>query len=127
MAKAKTLTTKDLQIGFNVGHMTIFNWRKGSATKDPLPCVVDEASRVTFKEADVKAWAKKHKLAFTAPTEATPESKPGPKAKVAPAKKASARKFDPATTEAIQEAAIKATGGQLKLKRAKANVAQVAQ
>lgn len=120
MAKTQALTTKDLQAGFSVGHMTIFNWRKGSPTKAALPAHTDAAGRVTFKPAEVKAWARKHGLEFTAPAEAAPEGKPGPKAKAAPAKKAKASKIDPATTEAIQNAAIKASGGRLK-KRAAAS------
>ena len=125
MAKTQALTTKDLQAGFSVGHMTIFNWRKGSPTKAPLPSNTDSAGRVTFKAAEVKSWAKKHGLEFTAPAEAAPEGKPGPKAKVVPTKKAKARKIDPATTEAIQNAAMKASGGRLK--RSSANAEATAQ
>ena len=82
MAK-QALSTKDLQAGFGVGHMTIYNWRQGAATKDPLPCEVDQSGRVTFPVASTKAWAKKHSLEFNVPTEKAAESKPGPKAKVA--------------------------------------------
>lgn len=81
MAK-QALSTKDLQAGFGVGHMTIYNWRQGTATKDPLPCEVDPSGRVTFPVASTKAWAKKHSLEFNVPTEKAAESKPGPKAKV---------------------------------------------
>ena len=79
---AKTLTTKQLQTAFGVGHMTIYNWRAGSATRDPLPCSISDERRVTFDLAAVKAWAKKHGVAFTAPTEAAEVTKPGPKPKV---------------------------------------------
>ena len=85
---AKTLTVKDLIAGFKVGHMTIFNWRQGTATKDPLPVDVDESGRVSAKPALVKAWAKKHSLTFTVPAEVGVTTKPGPKPKVA-AKKTS--------------------------------------
>lgn len=131
MAKTQALTTKDLQAGFGVGHMTIFNWRKGSVTKAALPAITDEAGRVTFSLAAVKSWAKQHKLAFTAPTETAAEGKPGPKAKVVVAKKAAKtkatkpRKTDPATIDAIQDVAIKATGGRLK--RSTANAEATAQ
>lgn len=81
MAK-QALSTKDLQAGFGVGHMTIYNWRQGTATKDPLPCDVDQSGRVTFPVASTKAWAKKHGLEFNVPAEKAAESKPGPKAKI---------------------------------------------
>lgn len=92
MAQAQTLTTKQLQTGFGVGHMTIFNWRAGSTKREKLPCTTTDG-RVTFKLADVKAWAKKHDLTFTAPTGEAEVTKPGPKPKVAaPAKKVVAEK-----------------------------------
>lgn len=81
MAKKQGLSTKDLQAGFGVGHMTIYNWRAGTATKDPLPCEKD-GSRVTFNLTSIKAWAKKYDLAFNPPTEKAAEVKPGPKAKI---------------------------------------------
>ena len=88
MATPQTLTTKQLQAGFGVGHMTIFNWRAGSAKREKLPCTTTDG-RVTFKLAEVKAWAKKHDLPFTAPTGEAEVVKPGPKPKAtAPAKKA---------------------------------------
>lgn len=88
MAK-QALSTKDLQAGFGVGHMTIYNWRQGTATKDPLPADVDQSGRVTFPLASTKAWAKKHSLEFDTYLAKAPESKPGPKPKVVkPAAKA---------------------------------------
>lgn len=82
MASKNDLSTKDLQTAFKVGHMTIYNWRQGSATRDPLPCHVDEETkRVTFRKPEVKAWAKKYSLMFTEPTEKAEEVKPGPKPK----------------------------------------------
>lgn len=89
MAK-QALSTKDLMTGFGVGHMTIFNWRKGGAKKDPLPCDISVAGRVSYKLGAVKAWAKTHGLKFEAPVTPAEEGKPGPKAtaaKKAPAKK----------------------------------------
>lgn len=123
MAK-KAFTAKQLQVAFAVGHMTIYNWRQGTATRDPLPCETDdETGRVTFPAASTKAWAKKYGLTFTEPTGDAEVSKPGPKAvKKAPVKvgkKLAAlrkgapqapRKIDPNTTAAIKEAAEKALG-----------------
>lgn len=82
MAKAQPLSTKDLMQGFNVSHMSILMWRKGTPTKDPLPHTKDDNGRVSFTLSQVKPWAKKHGLTFTPPTEHAAESKPGPKAKV---------------------------------------------
>lgn len=94
---AKSFTTKQMQAGFDCGHMTIYNWRQGTATKDPLPCNVD-GGRVTFPAAQVVSWAKKHGVAFDATRAESGEcaSKPGPKPKVtAAAKKAPAKKVTP--------------------------------
>lgn len=77
MAK-KMLSTKDLMKAFGVGHMTIYNWRNGTPTKDPLPHKKDDTGHVTFVESEVKAWAKKYALSFTPPTEPAPRGKPGP-------------------------------------------------
>lgn len=127
MAK-KSYTAKQLQAAFAVGHMTIYNWRQGTATRDPLPCETDEESgRVTFPAASTKAWAKKYGLEFVEPTDSGEASKPGPKAtakKATPVKKSvkakfakvtkqvekQQRKIDPNTTAAIKEAAQKAIG-----------------
>lgn len=126
MAK-KSYTAKQLQVAFAVGHMTIYNWRQGTATRDPLPCEVDEETgRVAFPAASTKAWAKKYGLSFTEPSDSGEASKPGPKAtaKKAPVKKSvkakfnrvvkqvekQQRKIDPNTTTAIKEAAQKALG-----------------
>lgn len=127
MAK-KSYTAKQLQVAFAVGHMTIYNWRQGTATRDPLPCETDdETGRVTFPAASTKAWAKKYGLTFTEPTDSGEASKPGPKA-TTPVKKATPakttkklealrkgspkapRKIDPNTTEAIKQAAQRAIG-----------------
>lgn len=123
MAK-KSYTAKQLQVAFAVGHMTIYNWRQGTATRDPLPCETDdETGRVTFPAASTKAWAKKYGLTFTEPTDSGEASKPGPKA-TTPVKKSvkakfakvvkqvekQRRKIDPNPTEAIKNAASKAIG-----------------
>lgn len=61
---AKELTTKDLQILFQVGTMTIYNWRKGSTRIKPLPAhcrergMLGERKSIFFKLGEVKKWAK---------------------------------------------------------------------
>lgn len=78
MSTKGILNTKQLMAGFGVGHMTIFNWRAGTATREKLPHAVDEKKRVSFKASEVKAWAKKHELTFKAPTEPATWGTPGP-------------------------------------------------
>lgn len=79
---APKLTTKDMQDAFGVTPMTIFNWRKGTPTREPLPCEVKGRS-VLYPVARVKAWAKRHgitplrDLGEIAPSG---REKPGPKA-----------------------------------------------
>ena len=58
------LTTKQVMAGFNTSDMTVYTWRKGTTTRDPLPCTVD-GRKVTFKDTDMKAWAKKYNLTFS--------------------------------------------------------------
>jgi hypothetical protein len=96
MAKQTTLTTKDLQAGFNVGHMTVYNWRLGSSTRDPLPVHIDASKRVTFKLAEIKAWAKKYQLDFKPAAELSVAAKPGPKAKKAAVKQLAKKTAKPA-------------------------------
>ena len=114
---AKTFTTKQLQAGFNCGHMTIYNWRQGTATKSPLPCEVNYQGRVRFPAAQVISWAKKHEVAFDVKQAELGErpAKPGPKPKtnVAAKKATPAKKVAPAKKAARQfkqkSAAKKAT------------------
>ena len=90
MASKQLLTTKQVIAGFAVGHMTIYNWRKGTAKQDPLPTVAvqgEDGNKVMFSATDVKAWAKKYERPFTMPTGDAEVVKPGPKPK-APAVKA---------------------------------------
>lgn len=99
---AQTLSIKQVQEAFGVAHMTIHNWRLGTASKAPLPVVPfgdGEKPRVSFKLSELKAWAKKHKQEFVvdpasilerdaaAPGEAAPRAK-----RKSPAKKVSAKK-----------------------------------
>lgn len=91
---AQTLTTAQLQKGFACGHMTIYNWKQGTATKDPLPFEKDgESGRVTYALSKVKAWAKKHGVGFSETEALKVEAgskrgpKPAAKKTAAPAKK----------------------------------------
>lgn len=74
-----TLSSKDVMAGFNIAHMTLYHWRQGTATKDPLPCDVDGRS-VSFNLKKVQAWAKKHEVPFTLPKQLSVPGRPGPKA-----------------------------------------------
>lgn len=78
MTAATQLSTKDLMAGFNVAHMTIYNWRQGTPTKDPLPCIVRGRS-VSFDARRTAAWAKKYGIAFKMPTVPAAKGRPGPK------------------------------------------------
>lgn len=62
------LSIQDVMKACKVGHMTIFNWRKGrTASVSKMPCretrVGKKGVRVTFQPAAVKAWAKKNEVA----------------------------------------------------------------
>ncbi|UNA00841.1 DNA-binding protein [Edwardsiella phage vB_EpM_ZHS] len=106
MTTRNTITTKAVQQAFNVSHMTIHAWRKGGPNKEPLPVVSSDSRAVLFKPAEVKRWAKAHKIEIVDPTALVPgaevATKPGPKAKavvkksalrVKPASKPSPRKL----------------------------------
>jgi hypothetical protein len=103
-AKQETnrLTTKQVMAGFKVSDMTIFTWRQGTPTKEPLPCHAD-GNRVFFKEPEMVKWAKKNGVAWdaTAALKAPGPAKTGPKTE---------RKPDPETIKAIRNAAQKALG-----------------
>lgn len=64
----KTLNTKQAMAAFGVSHVTLFNWRRGTATRDPLPCVQDPEAwgraTIAFKPVDLKRWAKRYGLEF---------------------------------------------------------------
>lgn len=65
MPEGTTITAKDIQWRYNVTHMTVYNWMKGSARRSPLPHVKTPMAggtrcRVAFDEADVRAWADAH-------------------------------------------------------------------
>lgn len=61
-----TLSTAEVCSMFGVKHMTIFNWRRGSIRRTPLPFHTiqrgKERTLVFFKLAEVKAWAKQNQL-----------------------------------------------------------------
>lgn len=92
MAKLQALRTADLIQGFGVTNLTLLTWRKGTPTKEPLPVQVDSTAggrnTVSYNEAKVRAWAKKHGLEFNLGAKAEPK-KSGPVARKAaePAKK----------------------------------------
>ncbi|MNK65503.1 hypothetical protein D3C87_848000 [compost metagenome] len=79
MAAAMRLTTKDVEDAFGVTPMTVYNWRKGTPTREPLPAEV-EGRRVFYRAARLKAWAKRHGIPLLKDPEAvSAHSKPGPK------------------------------------------------
>lgn len=68
MTTQKTLTVNDLVQAFGVSSMTLYLWRQGTPTKDPLPYdVVDPNAKrpsIAFRIPKVRAWAKKHGIEF---------------------------------------------------------------
>lgn len=108
-----TLRTKDLMLGFNVAHMTLYHWRQGTATKDPLPHEV-EGRAVIFNTKKVIAWAKKHGVPFTVPSKPSKPGRPGRKPSAAVKKPATAlkQKTQPAKKPPSKKEAI--TAGQKK-------------
>jgi hypothetical protein len=85
MTTRNTITTKAVQQAFDVSHMTIHAWRKGSPSKEPLPVVETDSRAVLFKPAEVKRWAKAHKIDIVDAAALVPgaehATKPGPKTK----------------------------------------------
>lgn len=55
--KPKTLTNQNLITLFGVTGMTIYNWRRGTPTKAPLPCPATPV--------EARAWAKRHGVPMT--------------------------------------------------------------
>lgn len=64
MATAKSLTIKQAQEAFGIAHMTLHNWRQGTATKEALPATTGENGRVSIRLGDLKTWAKRHGVEF---------------------------------------------------------------
>jgi len=54
------LTTKQVMAIAGVSHMTVYVWRQGSETRDPLPTVEKEAPAVRIAPAKLKSWAKRY-------------------------------------------------------------------
>jgi len=61
MASA-TLTTKQVMALAGVSHVTVYLWRQGTPTKDPLPTATPMSNprNVVFLPRTLRAWAKKH-------------------------------------------------------------------
>lgn len=55
------LNTKQVMALAGVSHMTVYQWRAGTKTKDPLPSYEGERpGSVEFKPGELKSWARKH-------------------------------------------------------------------
>lgn len=87
MAKQQALRTNDLISAFGVTGLTLLSWRKGTPTKEKLPVDVQTTpggrNTVSYNEAKVRAWAKKHNLEFKLKEVEEPK-KAGPVAKLEP-------------------------------------------
>jgi hypothetical protein len=60
-SKQPSLTTKQVMAIAGVSHMTVYVWRGGSATKEPLPAWQgSRVGSVEFNPHQLKSWAKKH-------------------------------------------------------------------
>lgn len=82
------ITTPQVCAMFDVSHLTVLNWRKGTATKKPLPVLKpakDEApNAVRFDRDKVLAWAEKNGVTIVTRNPKVATSKPrGPKPKKA--------------------------------------------
>ena len=81
----KTLSNKQTMAAFGVSHVTLFNWRRGTATRDPLPChKAPEGAAVEFKPTELKKYAKRYGLEFKIQPEAIladPKVAEGPRTK----------------------------------------------
>jgi len=80
----KKLTTKDLLRVFAVTPMTIHLWRKGTATRSPLPTSSPAGKRpVFFSAAKIKQWAEKNGVTIVLDPLGleSDDVKPGPKPK----------------------------------------------
>lgn len=59
---AKSLTIAQVATAFNVSQTSVFNWRKGSSTRDPLVPVDPDMRNPTFTVTALKAFAKRYGL-----------------------------------------------------------------
>jgi hypothetical protein len=73
------LTITQLTKVFNTTNMTIYNWRKGTVTRRPLPTVPDAAQgRVLFDSKDVEKWAKEYHVPIVVPVNRLAEASTAP-------------------------------------------------
>jgi len=109
MATRITYSARQVQAGFAVGHMTIHNWRKGTAKQEPLPCAINDKGHVTFAHGATLAWAKKHGRRFdAAAASAIPEAgQPGPKVTAKVDEKPVKAKVKPKADKNVVEAKVK--------------------
>lgn len=77
------ITTTQLTRAFGVTTMTLYLWRKGTATKTPLPFHLDDPKaakpRVSFRASEVKRWAKQNGVAFAQSLDEVVEKPPARK------------------------------------------------
>lgn len=121
---ANVLTIKQVMAAFKTSDMTVYTWRLGTKTRDPLPHHVSSAGRVTFKEPEVKAWAKQYGLtydALAANVEGAVPAKRGPKVTAAPEVKAAAKKVVAKKVVAKKTAVKKVPSTKLGKTKARAN------
>lgn len=78
--------TQDVMSLFGVSHMTVYQWRKGTARKTPLPAIekrVGARLTVEFTEKTLRKWARENNVPFTIdPSQYEKKQgvgKPGPK------------------------------------------------
>ncbi len=64
---AATLNTKQVMALAEVSHMTVYVWRAGSKTRDPLPAWEGaRAGSVEFDPRELKGWASKYGIELKA-------------------------------------------------------------
>lgn len=59
----KVLTTREVAILTGKTEQMVYLWRKGTASRDPLPATIDKfgaSQRVTITTSKFLAWAKKY-------------------------------------------------------------------
>jgi hypothetical protein len=83
MTTAK-MTTQQAARAFGVSTMTLYLWRQGTPTKDPLPSTKEtktEKPRIGYPISSARKWAKKHGIEFAVDPDKVvlePSKKPGP-------------------------------------------------
>lgn len=111
MSKTHPLNAKQVRTAFGISQVTLYLWRKGTEKRAPLPhkqVFQGGATRVTFKQAELEKWAKKHGVAVKVPfaevatEQGLHQAKPGPKPSQAPT---AAKKSQQASGKAAQKPA----------------------